>query len=489
MTTGFGAIIVLLSITIFATVVFLGQLRSNVEQTANESLPFSLLADSMLVNVVQVQQLMTDVSVTHDLEGLKEAKKNADEFYAGIQKFRVMFEKENSKEELKNINELEEAFKILYDTGYQMTQAYIKTSREVGNRVMEEFDKDSDILGEKIHRLQKTQSDEIISNSANNVDLVKKILYALIISAVVLLVVSIVISYTITRSIVKPILKVVMITEKISKGDLTEIIHIDSTDETGLMLTSLKTMSERLNKILREVVKSIEVLTVNSNDLSVTAQTLSQEAVEQSANLEEVSASLEEITSSIHASSDDAGMTKVMAVKTSEQATTGGSAMIETMSAMKSITEKITVIEEIAYQTNLLALNAAIEAARAGDQGKGFAVVAMEVRKLAERSQTAAREINELAATTASITEKTGQIIGEMIPGIQKTGELISTIANETNVQLGGINQIAQSVTMLDSLVQSHASSSEELAASAEETSAEAAALREQVSYFTIAKD
>ena len=486
---GFGTIIFLLSITIISTIIFLGQLKRNAEHISKESLPFNLLADSMLVNVIQVQQYMTDVSATHDMEGLKEAQINADEFNLGIQKFRKMFEAENDQKGLENITSLEDSFKKLYDVGYKMALTYTKSGIIAGNEVMKEFDKDSHDLGDKIQSLRKTQTAEIIKSTEKNVELVSIILYSLIGSAVFLFIISIIISYSISRSILKPIMTVVNITERISKGDLTEKIQSDSKDESGIMLDHLRIMSEKLNTVLREVVRSIEVLTVNSNDLSQTAQTLSEEATEQSANLEEITASIEEVTSSIHHTTDDANLTKGLALKTSEEAETGGSAMKETLSSMKIILEKISVVEEIAYQTNLLALNAAIEAARAGEHGKGFAVVAMEVRKLAERSQVAAKEINLLAAKSGQITEKTGVIIGQMVPDIQKTGELISSITDAANLQLNGISQITQSIALLDRLVQSHASSSEELAASAEETNAEANMLRQQVSYFTIAED
>jgi len=486
---GFGSIIVLLSVTILTTVFFLNNLRSNVEQTANESLPFSILAQNMLVNVVQVQQFMTDASATHDREPMEDAKKNADEFYEGIKKFRAMFEKENDKEALQKINDLEKSFQQLYITGEKMTEAYINRGTAAGNLVMEIFDQDSSDLGKKIKELRKTQTDEIINHSDGNVKLVKLIFYSLMMSAAGLILVSIIISYSITKSIVKPIQKVVEITDKISKGDLTSKIESDTTDETGIMLEHMGVMNTRMNQIIREIIRSIEVLTANSNDLSNTAQSLSQEAVEQSANLEEITASIEEVTSSIHHTTDDAAKSRDLAIKSSQEASSGGAAMKETVLAMKTITEKIGVVEEIAYQTNLLALNAAIEAARAGEHGKGFAVVASEVRKLAERSQIAAREINELAAKSGEITEKTGYIIAEMIPGIQKSGDLITAISDATDLQLSGISQISLSISQLDTLVQSHASSSEELAASSEETNAEANALREQIAYFSIIEE
>ena len=164
----------------------------------------------------------------------------------------------------------------------------------------------------------------------------------------------------------------------------------------------------------------------------------------------------------------------------------GGDAVLKTVEAMRNIADKIGIIEDIAYQTNLLALNAAIEAARAGEHGKGFAVVASEVRKLAERSQTAAQEISQITTDSVDISEKAGTLLGEIVPSIEQTSELIEEISSAPSEQDTGISQINYAMTTLDQVTQQNASASEELASASEEMSSQAEHLKELVSFFKV---
>jgi methyl-accepting chemotaxis protein len=153
---------------------------------------------------------------------------------------------------------------------------------------------------------------------------------------------------------------------------------------------------------------------------------------------------------------------------------------------MKEIADKISIIEEIARQTNLLALNAAIEAARAGEHGKGFAVVAAEVRKLAERSQTAAGEISNLSSTSVAVAEQAGGIINKLVPDIQRTAELVQEIAAGSREQSQGADQINQAIQQLDQVIQKNAGASEEMAATAEELSSQSRVLQDTIAFFRI---
>jgi methyl-accepting chemotaxis protein len=195
------------------------------------------------------------------------------------------------------------------------------------------------------------------------------------------------------------------------------------------------------------------------------------------------------MTAHIRQNADNAIETEKIATVAAMDAQGSGEAVTETVGAMKEIAEKITIIEEIARQTNLLALNAAIEAARAGEQGKGFAVVAAEVRKLAERSQKAAGEINDLSCNSVEVAEKAGNLLIALVPNIQKTAELVQEISAASREQDAGAEQISKSIQQLDSVIQQNASASEEMASTAEELSGQAEQLSEMISFFAFNDD
>jgi methyl-accepting chemotaxis protein len=173
-----------------------------------------------------------------------------------------------------------------------------------------------------------------------------------------------------------------------------------------------------------------------------------------------------------------------MASKGVKDGEESGQAVRETVTAMKSIAEKVSIIEEIAYQTNLLALNAAIEAARAGEHGRGFAVVASEVRKLAERSQGAAKEINELAGTSVRVAEEAGLLLADLVPSIRKTADLVQEVAAASGEQSAGVSQINRAMGQVDQVTQRNAAQAEELAATAKGLSTQVEGLQEVMGFF-----
>ena len=237
------------------------------------------------------------------------------------------------------------------------------------------------------------------------------------------------------------------------------------------LMKSLIAMVRQLTSVVSEVKAAADNVAAGSLEMSSGAEVLSQGASEQAAAAEEASSSMEQMTSNIRQNAENARQTDKIANKAAEDAQVGGKAVAETVAAMRDIAGKITIIEEIARQTNMLALNAAIEAARAGEHGKGFAVVASEVRKLAERSQQAAREISELSASSVDVAERAGEMLGKILPDIQKTAELVQEINAASKEQDTGAEQINKAIQQLDQVIQQNASAAEEMASTSEELS------------------
>ncbi len=288
------------------------------------------------------------------------------------------------------------------------------------------------------------------------------------------------------RGFSRPINSLSQIADRIANGDLKVKIDIDKRDEIGDLANSLKVMVGNLTRVVTEVQNAAGQVSVGSEQVNSSSQQMAQGASEQASNVEEVSSSMEQMSSTVKQNADNAQQTASIAQKAAEDAEEGGAAVSQTVNAMKSIAEKINIIEEIARQTNMLALNAAIEAARAGEHGKGFAVVAAEVRKLAERSQSAAKEIGELSVSSVEISEKAGALLGEIVPVIQKTSDLVKEINASSNEQANGIEQVTKAIHQLDQVIQQNASATEEMAATSEELSSQAISMNEQVAFFKL---
>ena len=275
--------------------------------------------------------------------------------------------------------------------------------------------------------------------------------------------------------------------EEISHGNLTVSVHERSQQDK--LMRALAAMVGDLTRTVSEIRTIANEVTVASQSISTASVEISNGATTQAASAEEASSSMEQMVSNIKQNADNAQQTDKIANKSAKDAQESGRAVAEAVSAMKEIASKISIIEEIARQTNLLALNAAIEAARAGEHGKGFAVVAAEVRKLAERSQKAAGEINQLSGTTVKVSEKAGEMLEKLVPDIQKTAELVQEITAASKEQDTGAEQINKALQQLEKVIQQNASSAEEMASTTEELTGQADQLMSALSFFRTGDD
>jgi methyl-accepting chemotaxis protein len=270
--------------------------------------------------------------------------------------------------------------------------------------------------------------------------------------------------------------------EEVANGNLTVELHDRSAQDK--LMQALASMVSGLTRTVSDIRGIAGEVAAASQSISTASIQVSKGASAQAAAAEEASSSMEEMVSNIKQNADNASQTDKIANKSAKDAQESGKSVLEAVSAMKEIANKISIIEEIARQTNLLALNAAIEAARAGEHGKGFAVVAAEVRKLAERSQKAAAEINQLSATTLRVSEKSGEMLDKLVPDIQRTAELVQEISAASKEQDTGAEQINKALQQLEKVIQQNASASEEMASTTEELTGQSDQLVSALGFF-----
>ncbi|MDM8525835.1 methyl-accepting chemotaxis protein [Desulfococcaceae bacterium HSG8] len=289
-------------------------------------------------------------------------------------------------------------------------------------------------------------------------------------------------------AVVDPLKMAAGYVERISRGDIPERITEEYSGDFNEIRYNLNMMIENVSRFAVEVQGAAGKVSAGSDHLTASAEEMSQGSNEQAASIEEISSSMEEMNSMVTQNADNARETSSIAVKAAKDAQVGGKAVNDTVRAMKRISDKIGIVEEIARQTNLLALNAAIEAARAGEHGRGFAVVAAEVRKLAEHSQKAAKEIASLSVSSVQIAENAGRMLGDIVLSIQKTAELIQEINASSNEQANGIAQVTNAIQQLDQIIQQNVASTEEMASTSEEFSSQAEQLLKAASFFKMSE-
>ncbi|MEC5218935.1 methyl-accepting chemotaxis protein [Actimicrobium sp. GrIS 1.19] len=313
---------------------------------------------------------------------------------------------------------------------------------------------------------------------------------------------SVLMSYLISKSIIRPLRQAISIAQTVASGDLSGHIDIHSRDEIGQLLQSLNVMNGSLHTIVAEVRMGTETIATASKQITSGNLDLSARTESQASALEETASSMEELTSTVTQSAENARQANRLAELASDVATKGGGVVAQVVETMGSIHESarkiadiINVIDGIAFQTNILALNAAVEAARAGEQGRGFAVVATEVRNLAQRSASAAKEIKVLITDSVEkvdlgsrLVDQAGVTMQEVVTSVKRVTDIIGNIAVASNEQASGIRQINQAITDMDTATQQNAALVEEATAAAQSLHDQAGSLVQTVAVFKLDK-
>ncbi len=372
----------------------------------------------------------------------------------------------------------------LYDRFLTLADTYMENSRIAFANMYKISQKSLDGY-EDCRKIQEVTS-AMVNDTATDIDgklfsTRFMVIFGLIISVIIIIITASIM----IRTMITPLKEGIVAANEISNGNLA--VHIrksDSNDEIGLLQNSIANLSDNIKMIIKSISECSSKISSASTLLSDASGQMSNSANDQAASAEEVSSSIEEMASSIGQNNDNAREAEKIAVKTSQTIQNCSQAANKSVSAMNLIAEKISIIDEIAFQTNILALNAAVEAARAGEHGKGFAVVAAEVRKLAERSALAAKEIDIVSKDGQTVAQETGEAFAAVLPDIEHTTVLVQEIASSCAEQATGSDQINIAVQRFNQTTQQFASLAEEMSANSNELFDLAENLSELMKFF-----
>ncbi|ADJ66081.1 HAMP domain-containing protein [Herbaspirillum seropedicae] len=408
------------------------------------------------------------------------------------------------------ISEAEE--KVLYEKFSKSFATYLEIDKELARISAEGKEEEARALfkgdSNKTFRSMIENMDEIIkvndAGSKRSDDMAEQVYRSATLWIIGLLAAIVVIALglavMVARAVSRPLNEAVAVAERVAQGDLTMDIRATSTDETGMLMHSLRAMNDSLQQIVGEVRTGTDTITTASQEIATGNLDLSSRTEEQAGSLEETASAMEELTATVKQNADNARQANQLAASASDIATQGGAVVGQVVQTMEGITESsnriadiISVIDGIAFQTNILALNAAVEAARAGEQGRGFAVVASEVRSLAQRSASAAKEIKQLiddsvekVGAGSQLVERAGATMSEVVASVRRVTDVVAEISAASNEQSTGIEEINRAITQMDEVTQQNAALVEEAAAAAQSLQDQAARLSQVVSVFKL---
>jgi methyl-accepting chemotaxis protein-1 (serine sensor receptor) len=497
-----GLIVCSFVVTLVVVGVLMSRLGEHVRDTDRNTLPNVLLADAMDLSRSEVQQFLTDVSATHDPEGYKNAQEEAEVFAKGVARFRDVYK--NDPQKLEELARIERDFTNFYTLGKAMAKAYVENGLEAGNALMKGqdgkpgFDQASESIRKSLGEFRERQVALATENSEEAIADAQRTRTAMWACSFTAFVLSLFFWRMISSAVTVPLSNAVHITRTVASGDLSQPITVNSTNETGQLLQSLRDMQSRLIDIVRDVRLGADNVASSSASIANSDHDLSDRTGTQAASIEETTAAVHELSDRIQHNAQNAQRANQLAQNASGVAEKGGEVVAQVVGTMRGINESsrkiadiIQVIDGIAFQTNILALNAAVEAARAGEQGRGFAVVASEVRSLAGRSAEAAREIKELISASVErvehgtvLVDQAGSTMTEVVGSIREVTSIMGDISRESAEQAMGVSQLGDAISIMDQMTQQNASMVEQMAEAANNLSEQAASLVRTVSVF-----
>lgn len=503
-----SVVVVMYAATFLAVGISLSHLTQYAKQGDEITLPRIILADEMILSRMEIQQYLTVVAASHDRDGYNKAEVSAKRFRDDVGRYTQLLRQNNDEQNLKQIEVIEAGFARFYASGKAMADAYLNRSAEAGNQLMDasgtaEFFKLGESIANQLAMFREQQITEAHNNSVRFAGKAQSTYSMMIIGGLVASLSAAFFALWITRNVLGKMggepAYAAEVVKGVAEGDLTIEVIVNTNDNSS-MLFAVKDMINKLSVIVANIRNATESITIASQEITSGNTDLSQRTEEQASSLEETSSSMEELLTNVRQNAESARHAYQLAQGSCDIAEQSGAAVEKLVATMTTINESskkiediISVIDGIAFQTNILALNAAVEAARAGEQGRGFAVVAAEVRNLAQRSATAAKEIKLLiggsmknVSVGSSQVKDAADTISDVVTSVQLVASLMKDISATTTEQSTSIEQVNTAIVQMDEVTQQNAALVEESAAAAESMQEQAEDLLREVSAFKL---
>lgn len=501
-----GIVLVFLTAVLLLMVVWIYQSSTafvaKAQKAKDDDIRLVTVAQQMRVDVIQIQQWLTDISATRALEGLDdgfaEAELSYHSFISGLGVFEQFYAGRDAAM-LAQVRGLKGKVDAYYDAGRKMAQAYISEGPASGNRLMARFDEAASALYVELDPFvngRRAALSGAMEDIVSSADMLKTV--TIIIFSVIFLVTFSGLFFQ-HRNSRRQMDEIKSTMQQAADGDLTVRMR-EHSGQMASMSLAVNGLIEQFAQVIARVKENADFVYASAEQISEGNDNLSLRLQEQASSLEEAASSMEQMTSTVRHNADSAIEANKLAVSARDEAEKGGTVVRNTVSAMQAINDSsnsiadiISTIESIAFQTNLLALNAAVEAARAGEQGRGFAVVASEVRSLAQRSSEAAKEIKHLIEDSvekirigSEQVDKSGKTLLSIVEGIKKVDELVAEMNNASQEQSAGINEVNLAVAHMDERIQQNAAFVEQSSSSSAHMKNQAAVLNEVLAYFKL---